>query len=591
MRWIRLLERRVWRHPLVWFVASLSSVALLAACGTQSNAPNGDEGSQGSTTPVGAVSTDKSLRLLYWQAPTTLNPHLSTGLKDSEASHIVLEPLAAYNQAEALEPILAAEIPTRQNGGLSADNRSVTWTLKEGVLWSDGQPFTAEDVVFTYEFISNPDTGAISTEFYDEIERVEALDDLTVRITFKQPTPAWTQPFVGTGGMILPKHIFQDYVGAQARSAPGNTRPVGTGPYQAVEFKPGDIIVYEPNPNFRGEPPFFQRVELKGGGDAVSAARAVLQTGEADFAWNIQAEPAVIQDLLAGGQGQMTYVFKPMLERIYINFSDPNQMVDGQRSNANVPHPFLSEKPVRQAISLAIDRDTITEQLYGEAGKVATNFVVAPDKYVSPNTAYEFNLEKAAALLDQAGWVDTNNDGIRDKNGVEMRLLFSTSVNPVRQKTQQIVKQNLESIGMQVELKTVDASIYFGDPTNPDSNNTFYADLQLFAFESETLEPDSYMQLYACDQIAQKENQWSKANTSRYCNPEYDALLDQLNQELDPERRQAIFIQMNDLLIADVALIPLVHRSDSLALSNSLNNMEFTPWNTSTWKINAWGRQ
>ena len=297
MRWIRLRERRVWRHPLVWFVASLSSVALLAACGPQSNAPNGDEGSQGSTTPVGAVSTDKSLRLLYWQAPTTLNPHLSTGLKDSEASHIVLEPLAAYNQAEALEPILAAEIPTRQNGGLSADNRSVTWTLKEGVLWSDGQPFTAEDVVFTYEFISNPDTGAISTEFYDEIERVEALDDLTVRITFRQPTPTLYQPFIGTGGMILPKHIFQDYVGVRSRSAPGNTQPVGTGPYQAVEFRPGDIIVYEPNPNFRGEPPFFQRVELKGGGDAVSAARAVLQTGDADFAWNILAEPAVIQNL------------------------------------------------------------------------------------------------------------------------------------------------------------------------------------------------------------------------------------------------------------------------------------------------------
>ena len=587
MRWLRLLKQRGWRHPLVLFVTSVLSIALFAACGPQSNAPNREAGTKNST----AASADTSLRLLYWQAPTTLNPHLSNGTKDIEASHIVLEPLAAYNQDEELEPILAADIPTRQNGGLSEDNRSVTWTLKEGVLWSDGTPFTAEDVVFTYEFISNPDTGATSSEYYGEIERVDALDELTVRITFSQPTPARTQPFIGASGMILPKHIFQDYVGAQARSAPGNIRPVGTGPYQAVEFKPGDITVYEPNPNFRGDPPFFKRIELKGGGDAVSAARAVLQTGEADYAWNILAEPAVLQDLAAGGQGQMTYVFKPQMERILFNFSDPSQVVDGQRSHADTPHPFLSEKQVRQAISLAVDRNTITKQLYGEAGKVATNFIVAPNKYVSANTNYEFNLEKAAALLDQAGWVDTNNNGIRDKNGVEMRLLFTTSVNPVRQKTQQIVKQSLESIGMEVELKTVDASIYFGAPNNPDSVHTFYADLQMFAFDSETPEPDSYMRLYACDSIAQKENQWSKENVSRYCNPEYDALLTELNQALDPERRREIFIEMNDLLIEDFALIPLVHRSDSLALSNSLSNVEFTPWSASTWKLNAWGRQ
>lgn len=583
------LIKQGWKTSLGVLAVSLWSLTLLAACNPQAHSPDSDGSLQVSVEQAGA-SVNKVLRLLYWQAPTTLNPHLSTGIKDDDASNIVLEPLAAYNQAEELEPILAAEIPTRQNGGLSEDNRIVTWTLKEGVLWSDGQPFTADDVVFTYKFIINPDTGSSSSEDYSEIERIEALDDLTVQITFKQPTPSWIRPFVGTGGMILPKHIFQDYVGARARSAPGNNQPIGTGPYQVVEFRPGDSIVYEPNPNFRGEPLFFERVELKGGGDAVSAARAVLQTGDADFAWNVQVEPAVIQDMLTGGQGEMTYVFRPRMERIYINFSDPNREVDGQRSNANAPHPFLSEKPVRQAISLAIDRNAITEQLYGEAGKVATNFIVAPEKYVSPNTAYEFNLEKAAALLDQAGWVDTNNNGIRDKNGVEMQLLFSTSVNPVRQKTQEIVKQNLESIGMEVELKTVDASIYFGDPANPESTNTFYADLQMFFFDSGTPEPDSYMQLYACNEIAQKENHWSKANISRYCNPEYDALLAQLSQELDPERRRELFIAMNDLLIEDVALIPLVHRSDALALSTSLTDTEFTPWNSSTWKVGDWSR-
>ena len=397
-------------------------------------------------------------------------------------------------------------------------------------------------------------------------------------------------PFVGGSGMILPEHLFAGYVSARARSAPGNTSPVGTNAFIVTEFRPGDTIVYEPNPNFRGEQPAFSRVEMKGGGDTVSAARAVLQTGEADYAWNIQAEPAVIDGLEAEGNGEMAYVFKPMMERVYINFSDPNKEVDGERSQKDTPHPFLSEKPVRQAINLAIDRETITTQLYGEAGTVATNFVVAPDKYASPNTTYALDLQQAAQLLDEAGWVDTNDNGIRDKDGVEMELLFTSSVNPVRQKTQEIIKQSLESIGMSVELKSVEAGVYFGDATNPDSVNRFLSDLQLFAFDSETPEPDSYMELYACDQVSQRENQWSKENSSRYCNPDYDALLDQLAQEIDPEKRAALFVEMNDLLIEDVALIPLVRRSDAYAISNSLTNLEFSPWAASTWKLDGWGK-
>ncbi|EDX87204.1 Bacterial extracellular solute-binding protein, family 5 [Synechococcus sp. PCC 7335] len=564
--------------------------SLLIACNSQPRATTTEAANEPIDEQAGSQTDDQTLKLLYWQAPTTLNPHLSPGTKDREAASPVLEPLAAYNEAEALEPILAAEIPTTENGGISADGTTVTWRLKEGVLWSDGEPFTAEDVVFTYEFITTPEVGSTSTEFYGEIAEVKALDELTVEITFKQPTPAPMNPFVGGSGMILPEHIFADYVNARARSAPGNTSPVGTNAFMVTEFKPGDTIVYEPNPNFRGESPAFSRVEMKGGGDTVSAARAVLQTGEADYAWNVQAEPAVIEALEAEGKGEMTYVFKPMMERVYINFSDPNREVDAERSHKDTPHPFLSEKPVRQAINLAIDRETIATQLYGEAGTVATNFIVAPDKYASPNTTYTLDLQRAADLLDDAGWIDTNDNGIRDKNGVEMELLFTSSVNPVRQKTQEIIKQSLESIGMSVELKSVEASVYFGDATNHDSVNRFLSDLQLFAFDSETPEPDSYMELYACDQISQKENQWSKENSSRYCNPEYDALLDQLAQEIDPEKRAALFVEMNDLLIEDVALIPLVRRSDAYAITNSLTNLEFTPWAASTWKMDGWGK-
>jgi peptide/nickel transport system substrate-binding protein len=576
------------KQGLLTLAAGLAASGLMAfgliACNPKTE-------SASAPTAATPSATAGSLKLLYWQAPTTLNPHLSPGTKDREAASLILEPLAAYNEAEELVPILAAEIPTRQNGGISADNTTITWKLKEGVLWSDGKPFTAADVVFTHQFITKPEVGSTSSEFYIDVKSVEAVDDLTIKVTFVRPTPNPMDAFVGGSGMILPQHLFKDFLGAQARSAPGNTAPVGTNAFQVKTFKPGDTIVFEPNPNFRGEPPAFQTVELKGGGDAVSAARAVLQTGEADYAWNIQAEPAVIKGLEANAKGKMAYVPKPTMERIYINFSDPNKEVNGERSQKDTPHPFLSEKPVREAISLAIDRETITQQLYGEAGTVATNFLTAPDKYASPNTTYEFSLEKAAKLLDSAGWKDTNGNGIRDKKGVEMNILFTSSVNPVRQKAQEIIKQNLESLGMSVELKSVEAGVYFGESSSPDSVHRFQGDLQMFAFDSETPEPDSYMELYACDQISQKENQWSKENSSRYCNPAYDALLEKLKSETNAEKRKALFIAMNDLLIEDVALIPLVSRKDAYAIASSLTNLEFTPWAASTWKLNEWGKQ
>ena len=166
-------------------------------------------------------SQDSStLKLLYWQAPTILNPHLSTGFKDAEAARITLEPLASFDNEGELIPFLAAEIPTTENGGVAADGKSVTWKLKQNVKWSDGTPFTAEDVVFTYEFLSNPKVGAVSAGTYEVVESVEAIDDYTVKINFKEVNPAWSLVFVGGEGMILPKHVYQDYSGENARSAP-----------------------------------------------------------------------------------------------------------------------------------------------------------------------------------------------------------------------------------------------------------------------------------------------------------------------------------------------------------------------------------
>ncbi len=556
-------------------VSTLLLSLLLSACGKSSN----------------NQSDNSTLKLLYWQAPTILNPHLSTGFKDAEASRITLEPLASFNNDGELVPLLAEEIPSSENGGVAADGKAVTWKLRPDVKWSDGTPFTAEDVVFTYNFIANPQVGAVSAGTYEVVESVEAIDKYTVKVNFKEVNPAWSLVFVGGEGMILPKHIYEPYNGANAREAPANLKPIGTGAYRVVNFKSGDVVIYEPNPEFRQVDKLaFKKIELKGGGDATSAARAVLQTQDADYAYNIQVEAPVLKQLEAAGKGKVVSSYGALMERIIINHSDPNKTTpSGERSSIKFPHPLFKELKVREALAKAIDRDTIAQQLYGVTGTATSNFLVAPEQYVSTNTSYEYNLDRAKKLLDEAGWKDTNGNGIRDKNGTEMQVLFQTSVNPLRQKTQAIVKQGLRSLGIDVELKSIDPSVYFSsDASNNDTVEHFYADLQMYTTGNTSPDPGAYMKFHTCDQIPQKANNWTGDNNARYCNPEYDRLYQQSAKELDPQKREQLFKQMNDLLVKEVVVIPLVHRANVAAFGNSLTGYELTPWDLDTWDIMNW---
>jgi peptide/nickel transport system substrate-binding protein len=533
-----------------------------------------------------------------------LNPHLTSRAADWAAARVVYEPLASYDASGKLIPFLAAEIPTLENGDVAADGKSVTWRLKQGVRWSDGAPFTADDVKFTYDYITNPATAATTAANYAGIESVDVVDDHTVKITFKEVTPAWSIPFVGVQGLILPKHVFEAYKGDNPVDAPANMLPVGTGPYMAVRYKPEEVlflgnnlietvkIIYEPNPYFR-EPdkPYFSRVELKGGGTVDEAARSVLQVGDVDYANNLQIDANAQQTLEAGGKGRILAPFGAFVERILLNRTDPNQATaDGERSSTQFPHPFFSDLKVRQAFSLAIDRDKIAA-LYGKTGQTTANVLVSPDSFASPNTKYVFDPKRAEQLLDEAGWKRPAPGAVREKDGQKLSVLFQTSANPVRQQTQALVKQNLEAIGVEVRLIFYDSSVFLdSDPNNPNNRHHFYADMEMYATGNRSPDPGAYMKNWLCSEIAQKANDWKGLNKERWCNPQYDELYKQSTTETDPEKRKRLFVQMNDLLVDDVVVIPLVRQADISGVSNTLTNVELTPWDADLWNIKDWRR-
>ena len=301
-------------------------------------------------------------------------------------------------------------------------------------------------------------------------------------------------------------------------------------------------------------------------------------------------EAKVLAELEQGGKGKVLTGFGSLSERILLNYTDPSRSTeDGERASTQFPHPFFSDVKVRQALALATDKNVIAEQLYGVTGKVTNNFIVSPPKYFSENNVGEFNLEKAGQLLDEAGWKDTNGDGTRDKNGVEMKVVFQTSVNPLRQKTQAVIKQSWEQLGLEVELKSIDASVFFSsDPSNNDTVEHFYADVQMFTTGNINPDPAPYFKTYKCDNIPQKSNNWAGDNYSRYCNPEYDKLWEQAISELDPQARVDIFRQLNDLLVQQGVVIPLIHRAEVVGVSNALQGVEITPWDSRTWNIAQW---
>ncbi|NIZ59492.1 peptide ABC transporter [Sedimentitalea sp. CY04] len=539
--------------------------------------------------------SDGHVNIIYWQAPSILNPYLSSGTKDIESASLVVEPLGRYDQDGALVAYLAEEIPTVENGGVSADLKSITWKLKSGLKWSDGSAVTSADVKFTADYCMNPEGGCAQLAKFEGVESVEIIDDLTVTVTFGEAKPNPYGPFMGGQSPIIQMAQFENCTGAKApECTEANFGPIGTGPFVVTDFRPNDVISMVANENYRdAAKPAFASLTFKGGGDATASGRAVLETGEYDYAWNLQLAPDVLAKMAEGGKGTAVSAFGTLVERIEMNMTDPSpSLEEGVRATAAAPHPALSDINVRKAMSMAIDRDLLVEIGYGQAGRPTCNLVPAPLAYASDNTdCLTQDIAGANALLDEAGWAK-GSDGVRAKDGVRLSMVYQTSTNAVRQDFQALIKQWWEEIGVETELRNINASVFFGgDPGSPDTFQRFYADVEMYANNFDGTDPESYLAQHTCDKAPKPESQWQGENINRYCDPAYDELVAELGRTGELSKRGEIAKKLNDMLTKEsYVVVPLVDRGRVSAHANSLGGVILNTWDSELWNAADWYR-
>lgn len=563
------------------------------------------EDNSGSDTPPGdgqGAGQGGAATLLYWQAPTILNPYLSRGTKDSEAASLVIEPLAEYTPDGEIVPVLATRVPTIENGGFSADRTRVTWTIREDALWSDGTPVTADDVVFTWRYCTAPGGGCARSRSFENVASVEVVDERTVTIAFVEPTSFPYDPFVSSASPILQAAQFADCLGEAAAGCTGeNLGPIGTGPYLVSDFGADGTILYRFNPRYRGVEsglPYFGEVILKGGGTAEAAARSVLELNQADYAWNLQIEPEVLASISEGGGGTVVSAFSTTVERLVLNQTNPDPSLGDLRSEyadgAN-PHPFLTDPVVGRALSLAIDRGTLARTGYGEqAGRPTCNVWPAPPAQASTNNdeCLVRNLDLAKEILHNAGIVDSDGDGVREREGVPLRILFQTSTNSVRQDAQELIKGWWAELGVETRLKHVNPGVFFGgDVTSPDTVGKFYADVQMYANSGSSPDPESYLGSWIASEIARAANSYRGSNVPRFQSDDYDRLHTEMHNTVDQERRNRITIALNDLLVGSYAIVPLVHRGSVSAHSNDIEGVRMNAWDSELWNFETWKRR
>jgi len=529
-------------------------------------------------TPVAPAATAKRggvVRVGLSQEPIILNTLLGSQTVNVIVTENILEGLLSNPPDGTYEPVLAAEVPTRQNGGVSPDGLTVTWRLKQGVTWSDGQPFTSKDVLFTYNVIMNPANPVVIRSGYPDIDSVTTPDDSTVVVKYKRLYAAFKDHFA----RILPEHVFGGDPVIDKKEF--NRAPVGTGPFKFKSWASGDNITLERNPNFRDKDrPYLDGLIFK----IVPSREASIQAfkvGEIDVLWNLIE--ANIPEFEAMADAAIQPTPSTRVERLILNSSCPS---GPQQGDPKCPHPVLGDLRVRQAIELAIDKKAIVDKLLFGKTTVATS-VIPLGWYAAKLEPGEYNPTRAKQLLEEAGW-KVGPDGVRVKDGVRAKIEYGTTTGDrLREQTQQVIQELLQAVGIEVEIRNTPSPVLLGtwQDNAPRARGNF--DMLMWTTNAD-VDPQAHLHSYFHGSQIPTEETRSGRNYHRVIDPELDKGLDAAGSTIDEATRKAAYQTVAERVNADKGHVVLYNRLEIDALKNYVKGHAVNIWDNLTWDAQNW---
>lgn len=509
----------------------------------------------------------------------TLNPYVSTAFIALQVTPAIIEPLVEVDADGQYRPLLAAEIPSDENGGIAEEGLLVTWRLKEGLLWSDGEPVTADDVVFTYQAATSE--GSVRSGAFERVVSVEATDESTVEVRYSEFDSSYLDQFQWG---ILPRH---------AAGEPGeianwdfNRSPIGTGPFALQSWSAGDRIVLTRNDNYRDDVHLdrvvFQVVPSE------DTRAAMMTRGDAErMLWPSATQREIFQE-----SPKTRYELVPSIWvlRMFLNL--------GERGNPTVdqePHPILGDERVRQAIAYGIDYDLIIEDLAEGRVKRATS-PFALGWYDCATEGYGFDPEQARALLEEAGWIDEDGDGVREAQGARhapdgtpLRLEMTGYTDfRLLEQTELVIADLLSDIGFDIQVRNVEQSVLFGGWGDRAARKT--GDFDILIYDTGAgINPQIHMfELLHSSRIPSEENEGAGGNYSRWANERADELLEAAASDPSLEGRRDAYCEVAELMNEELPQVFLYQFQDGHALSNRLNGVTPSTWAGIAWDIENW---
>lgn len=514
-----------------------------------------------------AATVPKTISISFFEEPDSLNFMYTQMWFATLAMDLIQRGLWMYDDHQNFVPELAVEVPSRENGGISEDGRTVTIRLRQGMRWHDGQPVTSADVRFTYDAIMNPkNTVDTRYPYEDYIEAVETPDDDTVIIRFKQPFAGWWTLFP----YVLPRHLLGDLESLD--TAEFNRAPVGFGPFKFKEWISGDHITLEKNPDYwRGEPK-VDTIYIKIVPSSEAQMAAIQAGGQVDIGvFHSYDEVPVLEKL---GTVDVQAIYYAYNEFYPFNL-DPN-----------LGHPAFQDARVRRAVAMSIDREKITQTLLLGLTQPARTFWDGTAYANQSIPLIPYDPSAAAALLDEAGWIDHDGDGIRDKDGVKFSFIHRTTAGrKIREDAQLAVQQMLKDQGIEMIIENVPYDLFFESYAN---GGPIYSGQYHMAGWSDGSFPDpgSAAYYWLCDQIPTEDNP-EGGNFQRYCNKELDRLLREQDTTVDPAERKALFDRIQQLMYDETIFVPMWNDPDLWSVNRRLRNVRIGGW-TPFWNAHEW---